>query len=140
VTPSRVRVLCIDDNRLMARAMERRLAFENRIEWVGWVEDAAKASEVVRKTRPDVILLDIDLPGWDAFALLRQLVAMSEAKVVMFSGHVRAEYLDRAVDAGAWGYLSKNESMSEIIGAIGRVAAGEFVLTPEVSAERRTES
>jgi two-component system, NarL family, response regulator DesR len=139
--PPRVRVLCIDDNRLMARAMERRLAFENRIEWVGWVEDAAHASEVVRKTSPHVILLDIDLPGWDAFVLLRQLVAMApETKVVMFSGHVRAEYLDRAVDAGAWGYLSKNESMNEIIEAIGRVAAGEFVLTPEVAAERGTET
>ena len=132
-----IRVLCVDDNRLIAKAFERRLAFESHLKWAGWVEDAKAVAGVVKETSPDVLMLDIDMPGGDSFDLVRTLADTTpDLKVVMFSGHVRVEYLDRAIDAGAWGYLSKNQSMDEVVAAIQRVAAGEFVLTPELAPER----
>lgn len=133
---TRTRVLCIDDNRLIAEAMQRRLAFEPDVAWAGWVEHACDALAAALEAQPDIVMLDIDMPEHDAFELTRDLARrLPNAKVVMFSGHVRTEFIDRAVDAGAWGYLSKNESMAELLAAIRRVAAGEFVLSPDVTLE-----
>lgn len=133
-----VRVMCIDDNRLMAESMQRRLTFEKGFEWAGWVEDSADAPDAAIKARPDVVMLDIDMPGRDCFDLVRELCRIVPAsRVLMFSGHVRPDYVDRAVEAGAWGYVSKNDSMDDVLAAIKRVAAGEFVLTPDVSTATR---
>lgn len=128
-----IRVLCIDDNRLLAEALERRLSLADGLEWAGWVEHASDATRVVRERRPDVALMDIDMPGTDSFSLVRAFGAVSpETRALMFSGHVRREYVDRAVDAGAWGYLSKSDSLEGVIAAIRSVSLGEFVLSPEV--------
>jgi len=131
-----IRVLCVDDNRLMAEALKRRLAFEPGIEWGEWVEDGTLALQTAMSIRPDVVLLDLDMPGHDTFEIARSIVgSLPSAKVVMFSGHVQSEYIHRAIDAGAWGYVSKGETLDDVILAIRRVAAGEFVLTPEVDGE-----
>lgn len=133
-----IRVLCVDDNRLIAEAMERRFALERGLEWIGWIGDGSKALEAVIERRPTVVMLDIDMPGSDSFELLRRVVdAAPETRVLMFSGHIRTDYINKAVDGGAWGYISKNETIEEILGAIRRVAAGEFVITADVDAEIR---
>lgn len=133
-----IRVLCVDDNRLIADAMERRFALESKMVWVGWAGDTISAVDAIRKSRPTIVMLDIDMPGCDSFALLRELTAsVPEVRVLMFSGHIRADYINQAVEGGAWGYVSKNEAMEEILNAIRRVAAGEFVTTSDVQAELR---
>ena len=138
MSQSPIRILCVDDNRLMAEALERRLAMEKRIEWAGWVEHSVDLPRAIAEGRPDVVMLDIDMPGRDSFEVLRDLVENSpEVKVIMFSGHVRADYIDRAVDAGAWGYLSKNDSMDDVMSAILRAFRGEFVLSPDATSEYR---
>ncbi len=135
---SPIRILCVDDNRLMAEALQRRLALESRIAWAGWVEHAAVLSGAIRDGKPDVVMLDIDMPGRDSFDVLRELAEnFPGVKVIMFSGHVRADYIDRAVDGGAWGYLSKNDNMDDVMGAILRAVEGEFVLSPDASSEYR---
>jgi len=129
-----IRVLCVDDNRLIADALERRLEMEESMEWAGWVPETGGLPAVLA-ARPDVVLLDIDMPGCDPFELLAGVAeALPNTRVVMFSGHVRADYIDRAIDAGAWGYLSKNDSIDDVLGGIRRVMAGEFVTTAEVDA------
>lgn len=133
-----VRVLCVDDNRLMAEAMERRLAIESKLEWAGWVEDPVDVPSLLKVAKPDIILLDIDMPGHDAFDLLGRLTRLApDVRVIMFSGHIRSEYINKAVDAGAWGYVSKNENLDDVMSAILRVAEGEFILTPDVELEHR---
>ncbi|HVZ93679.1 MAG TPA: response regulator transcription factor [Phycisphaerales bacterium] len=131
-----IRLMCVDDNRLMADALERRLRNEDGIEWVGWVEEASRALLAVRESQPDVVLLDIDMPGQDCFELVGEIAQIRpETRVIMFSGHVRADYVDRAIDAGAWGYASKNDRIGDLLDAIGRAVAGEFVITPDVASE-----
>src|ERR1044071_1460725 len=114
-----VRVMCVDDNRHVAEAVELRIRFEPGIEWVGWVSATDTLSARVGRDRPDVILLDIDMPGRDAFDLLRELAEHSpSARTIMFSGYVRSDYIERALDAGAWGYVSKNDSTQDFLDAI----------------------
>jgi DNA-binding NarL/FixJ family response regulator len=133
---SPVRLMCVDDNALVAQAVERRVACEPDMAWSGWAERTDDVLAHVQRENPDVILLDIDMPGRDAFEVVREIAQQfPDARVVMFSGYVRADYIERAIDAGAWGYISKNESVSDMLAAVRRVAAGEFMLTQEVLVE-----
>lgn len=131
-----IKVLCVDDNPLMAEALRRRFESEREFMWGGWVERAADALKAIRDARPDVVLLDIDMPGQDCFELVGEInAARPETKVLMFSGHVRADYVDRAIDAGAWGYASKNDNVDDLLVAIREAWGGEFVITPDVESE-----
>ena len=133
-----IRVLCVDDNDFVAEAIRRKLLLESGFEWLGWLEDASGLLESARGMKPDVILLDIDMPGEDSFEALESLAANCPAiRVIMLSGHVRRELIDRAVEAGAWGYISKNDETDHIVAAIRRVAAGEFTLGPDAETEYR---
>jgi DNA-binding NarL/FixJ family response regulator len=123
----------------MAEGLRRRLGFETGLEYVGWVETAEEALPTADQTKADVVVLDVDMPG-DSFELVQRFGSEAPSvKVVMFSGHIRREFVDRAIDAGAWGYISKNESMGVVIDAIRRIAGGEFVLSPDVEAVCRVE-
>lgn len=138
MTDALIRVMCVDDNRLIAEAMERRFALETKLQWAGWIGDTMSAIQAIRERSPTIVMLDIDMPGCDSFALLREISAtMPDVRVLMFSGHIRDDYINQAVEGGAWGYVSKNEALEEILNAIRRIAGGEFVVTADVQNEIR---
>lgn len=117
---------------MIAEAIQRRLRREPDFEWVGWLP---RASELLTKTEewgPDVIVLDVDIPGDDTFQSIRDLGRVRPSvRVLMLSGHSCRDYVDLAVEAGAWGYVLKSDDTDTIIRAMRRVAHGEFVLHPE---------
>jgi len=125
-----IRLMCVDDNQMLAEAMERRLNADDRFTWTGWVENTDELLPRVEAAHPDIILMDIDMPGADVFELVAKLgESFPESRVLMFSAYVRQDYIDRAVQNGAWGYISKNEGMNGILGAIERAAA-DWALRP----------
>lgn len=130
-TPS---LIMIDDNSLAAAAMERRFSGASELQWLGWTSDPAAAAKLVADRRPTVVLLDVDMPGVDTFALLRTLTALNPAPaVVMFSGHDRPDLVDQALDGGAAGYIHKDEPIDTITNLLLRAAKGEYVLSPFVT-------
>jgi DNA-binding NarL/FixJ family response regulator len=132
-----IRVLCVDDNQMVGEALKRRIQLEPRFEWVGWMPGAEGLLEQARDMRPHVMLIDIDMPGRDTFEVVRELAQFApEARAMMFSGYVRGDYIDRAIEAGAWGYVSKNASIDEVLAAIEQVARGEFAMTAEAIIEQ----
>ena len=134
-----LRVLCVDDNEMVGESLCRRLERERGIAWVGVEHDGRRAIERVIEGKPDVVLMDIDMPGVDCFAIVERLGSEApDARVVMFSGHVSVAYINRALDSGAWGYLSKNDSVDRLVESVRRVAQGEFVFSEEVRAAQRT--
>lgn len=136
VAPNPIRVLCVDDNRFVAEAIELKLKSEGGFEWCGRLAGAERLVDEASRIRPDVVLLDIDMPGKDAFESLAELAAAHpEVRTVMLSGHVRRELIDRSLEAGAWGYVSKNDGVASIVAAIRQVAKGEVALGPDVAAE-----
>jgi DNA-binding NarL/FixJ family response regulator len=123
-------VVVVDDNDLLGGAIERWLSRSARVRWLGWTPDALGLPGLLTEKRPDVVLLDVDIPGVDTFALLRRVVAeFPSVRVVMLSGHVRREYIERALDAGAAGYIIKDERVPDIVSLVERAAAGECVLS-----------
>lgn len=139
-TPAKpISVLCVDDNDLVAEGLRRRFEQDPSLRWLGWVSDGDAVLSTVREARPDIVLMDIDLPGVDTFGLVEELAAqMPEVRSLMFSGHVRLSFIERALDCGAWGYLSKNEDTSTLMDCIKQAAGGAIVLSREVQAVQRS--
>ena len=131
-----IRVLCVDDNFLVSEGIKIRLNLAGGFEWVGQLPDADRLIEQVQQSRPDIVLLDLDMPGKDAFTAMRELADVEpDVRTIVISGHVRSELVDKAVEAGAWGYISKSEGPETIVAAIRQVVNGEFVVGPDVKAE-----
>src|SRR5262245_20486747 len=128
-----IRVLCVDDNPFVADGIKIRLAIHPGFEWVGHLSTADHLIQEVLRLAPEVVLLDIDMPGRDSLAALEELsAAVPGARTIIVSGYERDDYLDRAVEAGAWGYVSKNDGPQQIVEAILEVHAGRFAFGPSV--------
>jgi DNA-binding NarL/FixJ family response regulator len=128
-----IRILCVDDNDLVLGALERKFAALPGFEWCGTLPDASGLLAQSQACRPHVVLLDLDMPGPDALSQVRELRrSLPQCRVLVLSGMLTEAIVERAVDAGAWGYVSKGEASGEIIDAVRRVAAGQFVLSREV--------
>jgi len=126
---SPIGLLCIDDNPLVAEALARRMALETDFRWLGWLSGREDLVSRVSTMAPDIVLLDIDLPGVDAFELVSQLAERSpNSRVVMFTGFDRREYQEQALARGAWGYISKDVSTGVLLDSLRRVFRGEVVL------------
>jgi two-component system, NarL family, response regulator DesR len=131
-----LKVLCVDDNPLVVEALALKLGLLGGFEWLAPVDDADRLVEVVGALQPDIILLDLDMPGRDPLDALAELARLGSAsRVLIFSGHSRADLVERAIDAGAWGFVSKHSDVETIVAAILRVARGEFLLASEAGDE-----
>ena len=129
--PPAIKVLCVDDDDLVAQIVRITLKHAGGFEWLGQLRDAGDMALHAEIDPPDVVLLDMCMPGKSPFVAMRELFDVCpKARVLMFSGYDGQNLVDRAIEAGASGYLSKHESGCEIIDAIRRVARGEFVMSP----------
>lgn len=125
-----IRVLCVDDNQMVGDAIELVLKQNGGFDWLGRLDDAHDLVNTVQRDGPDVVLLDLELPGKDPFEALSELAATCPAaRVIVMSGYLKCELLDRAVDAGAWGYVAKQDGAMAIVAAIQQVASGRFTLS-----------
>lgn len=128
-----VTVACVDDNELVAEAVGRRLVSDTSIRWVGHIAADANIESCLVDLQPNVLLMDIDMPDIDTFALVERIATrLPNVRVLMFSGYVDVTYIGRALDCGAWGYVSKNEDARVLVECIKRAARGEVVLSTEV--------
>ncbi len=131
-----IRVLVIDDHRMLREALRAVFAKEDGIEMAGETADALAGIEVAVKTRPDVILLDIEMAGISGIQAAHRLRQQAPAsKVLILSGHQDEEYVLEAFGkAGAAGYLLKgDEGGAELLSAIRAVAAGKRYISPAVA-------
>jgi DNA-binding NarL/FixJ family response regulator len=92
-----------------------------------------------KRLRPDVVLLDIEMPGMDPFEAVEDLKAqLPDVRVIILSAYVRDHYVSAAVKAGVWGYFSKSDDPNEIVAGIRKVDRGEMAFGPKV--QERTKS
>jgi len=133
--PFPITVACVDDNENVGEALEILIRDQNDIEWMGWLPNPADLPSFVDQHKPTILLLDLDIPGYDSLAAAAALADNApDTRIIVLSGHVREELVDEALAAGTWGYVSKNDGEQLLLDAIRRVAAGEFVLSPEARA------
>ncbi len=122
---TRIRVLVVDDHAVVRGGLRHVLEAEPGFEVVGEAEDARTAVARARALRPDVVLLDITMPGGSGLQAVRPILAATpETRVLMLSVHDRREYVVESVRAGAHGYLRKDTSPAELRAAVRAVHAG----------------
>src|SRR6266511_3939258 len=120
------RLLLVDDHALFREGLEGLLAYQNDFKVVGQAEDAQGALALAQEVRPDVVLMDVDLPGDDGISATRRIkAAVPEATVVMLTAYDDSDRLLQALKAGAQGYLLKNIRSTELLDQLRGLAAGE---------------
>jgi DNA-binding NarL/FixJ family response regulator len=130
----RVRVMLVDDHTLVREGIRHILSATPGIEVVAEAGDASEALRRAAEARPDVVVLDLSLPGTSGLELTVQLRELLPAvKVLILSVHDHPEYVLGAVRAGAQGYLRKDTSPAELRAALQAVARGESYFSPPVA-------
>ena len=120
-----VRVLIADDHRLFAEALEAILATDERIELVGLAGDGEEAVRLAGEQRPDVVLMDINMPLMDGIEAAKAIKSTDDAvRILMLTGSNARTDVDRARQAGAAGYVTKDRIAAELVQAILEVAHG----------------
>jgi len=126
MAPVPIKVLCVEDNPLVGDAIARKITGNPDFEWLGWVGSSAELYQKIAEVPPDVVCMDLDIPGENAFAMIQELRTRSPgSRVMILSGHISEKLVEEAHAAGAWGFLSKAEESRLIIQALKSVAAGE---------------
>ena len=121
-----IRVLCVDDSVDISELIGRVIRDQPDMELVGALASADNLTEECARVRPQVVLLDLHMPGTPPLEALKELSAAAPAvRVIVFSGLDDGETVDRAVRAGAWGLVPKVAATDAVLDAIRRVAAGE---------------
>jgi DNA-binding NarL/FixJ family response regulator len=135
VTAPPVRVLLADDHPLVRAGVRRVLDAEPHLIVVGEAEDGAQALAAIRTAAPDVLVLDLAMPGVDGLAVLRQAKTIRPAlRIVVLTMHASPEYVARAIQSGADGYLLKESAVQDLVSAIEAVAAGRAYHSPQIQA------
>ncbi|MET8037286.1 response regulator transcription factor [Streptomyces sp. NPDC005345] len=129
-----IRLVLVDDDPLVRAGLALMMGGAEDVEIVGEAADGAQVEELVDRTRPDVVLMDIRMPNVDGLTATERLRARKEAPqvVVLTTFHADDQVL-RALRAGAAGFVLKDTPPAEILDAVRRVAAGDPVLSPTVT-------
>ena len=131
-----IRVVVVDDQALVRMGLHTLLDAEDDMELVGEAADGQEAVELIRRTVPDVVLMDIRMPGLDGLEALRRIVAepaLAGVRVIMLTTFDLDEYVFEALRLGASGFLLKDAEPTELLRAIRVVAEGGSLLSPSVT-------
>ena len=133
-----IRVVLAEDHAMVRRGLEQFLGGVDDLEVVGVAADGAEAIEVARAHRPDVVLMDLQMPGVDGVEATRAIVAEGTAAVLVLTSFSDAERILGALDAGALGYLLKDAEPEEVVAGIRAVTRGESPIHPRAARELLT--
>ncbi|MFD0341562.1 response regulator [Streptomyces sp. NPDC127117] len=129
-----IRVLLVDDHQVVRRGLRTFLEIQDDIEVVGEAADGAEGVARTEELRPDVVLMDIKMPGTDGIEALRRLRELQNpAKVLIVTSFTEQRTVVPALRAGASGYVYKDVDPDALAGAIRSVYAGHVLLQPEVA-------
>lgn len=128
-------ILLVDDHAMLRRMLGQRLDLEADLRVVAGVNNAGEAITEATRLKPDIIIMDIEMPGTTCFEAVRTIQACSpESRVIFLSAFSHDRYIEQAIAVRAWGYIVKSESEEVVIAAIRRVVSGLPYYSPEVEA------
>ncbi|GAB6876420.1 response regulator [Thermaerobacter litoralis] len=131
-----IRVLVADDHAILRDGIRTLLEAHPDIAVVGEAADGREAVELARRLRPDVVLLDIGMPGMNGIEATRAILKQRpETRILILSMHDNEEYIFPILEAGAAGYVLKRSAATELVSALRAVVQGHTILHPDVAAK-----
>ncbi len=132
--PAKKRLLIVDDHPILRKGLAMLINQEPDLVVEGEAEDAHRAMELVESIKPDLIIVDISLPGVDGIDLMKNIkLRYPDMPALVVSMHDEALFAERALRAGARGYIMKQEAVDEVLTGIRRVLAGEIFVSNRVT-------
>jgi len=129
-----IRIILADDHKIVCDSLKPLLNGQPNMEIVGVAENGREAVKLVQKLNPDVVIMDITMPGLNGIDATHQIIAkFPETKVIALSIHSDKRFIMEILKAGAFGYLTKTCSVEELINAVQIVAKGKKYLSAEIS-------
>ena len=129
-----IRVLLADDHNVLRQGMAQVLDMQSDVQVVAQADNGAAAVRLVSRHRPDIVLMDINMPGMDGVEAARRITAnFPETGVIILTMYRRDDYVFEAIKAGANGYLLKEVELEELLDAIRAVARGEAVIDSAIA-------
>jgi two-component system, NarL family, response regulator LiaR len=132
--PHPIKVMIVDDHPIVRDGMKNMLLVFDDLEFAGEAENGQAALNCLRKSVPDVILMDIAMPEMGGIPATRAILAQyPQTKIIMLTSYPEDELIQESLQAGAMGFLLKNSTIETLANAIRLVHAGQPVLAPEVT-------
>jgi two-component system invasion response regulator UvrY len=129
-----IKVLLADDHSIVRAGLRRIVEESGDMEVIAEASDGGEAIQFVRETRPDVAVIDISMPGVDGLEVITQLqVQDPKLPILILTMHEEGQYVVRAIQAGAMGYITKQSAPEQLVNAIRKVNAGQRYLTDEAA-------
>lgn len=129
-----IRVVIADDHPIFREGLKKVITRDPQLQVVGEAGDGDEAVRRITELRPEVAVLDLNMPGQDGFAVMRAIRdAGLPVKVIFLTMHNSEALFHEALDLGAAGYVLKDGAIAEIVGAVRSVAAGRNYISPELS-------
>ena len=130
----KIRLVLADDHAILRAGLSALLSLEPDMDVVAEVSTGEEALERARTLKPDVVIMDLDMPGIGGLEATRQVAALEqETRVLVLTSHAEAEYLLPVLEAGGSGFVQKTHAEQDLIAALRVVAGGEVVLYPSAT-------
>jgi two-component system, NarL family, response regulator DegU len=130
----RIKVLIVDDHPLVRGGLRQVIGDDGRFELIGETGDGKQALQLIKDKKPDVAVLDVNLPGMSGLEIAHKLKAAgAPTRVIMLTMSKEEDLCNRALDNGAMGFVLKENAVEEIVKAIATVAEGEHYLSSDIS-------
>jgi two-component system response regulator DesR len=132
---TKIRVLIADDEGMIRSALAALLRLEGDIDVIAECSDGEEAVEAAARLKPNVCLLDLEMPGLDGVEVAERLRRTATTRIVIVTRHARPGVLRRALSAGVAGFIPKSRDAGEVAAVIRQVAAGARYIDPEIAAD-----
>ncbi len=132
--PEKIRIIIADDHTIFRSGLKLLLSSEPAFEVIAEAEDGAQAIELTSQLQPDVLLMDIGMPGINGYEATKEITASNpDVRILVLTMHRSEEYFFKMLDAGASGYVLKGAETEELIHAVQTVARGDAFLYPSMA-------
>jgi len=129
-----ITILIADDHPIFRNGLRQIIESESGLRVVGEADDGESAYEKVRQLKPEVIILDVNMPGMDGFEVARKIRALNlPVEIVFLTMYKDQEMFNAALDLGATGYVVKNSALTEIVDCVRAVSSGRHYISPVLS-------
>ena len=133
---NKLRIILVDDHAVVRTGYRLLLENDPQIEVIAELESGEEANKQARELNPDVIVMDLSMPGMGGLEAIRRIKAKNpEIYILVFTMHDNVSFVEHALEAGAAGYITKNNAPNVLIEAVHKIAKGEIYIEPELKSE-----